>query len=181
MAKPGPKPDPSKPNSRYNPASRHTPGGSSICGSGHEWVEGSYKLRGDGKKICLICIEERKGDTCKAGHSREEFQNKYGACRACQAEKMVARRLMEKYGLTPEALEDMIKAQDGRCAVCREEFDAEKHNGICVDHDHSCCPGEKTCGKCVRGILCDCCNKLLGNARDSVEILEAAVKYLLEN
>lgn len=27
-----------------------------------------------------------------------------------------------------------------------------------VDHDHKCCSGDKSCGKCVRGILCPGCN-----------------------
>ena len=32
-----------------------------------------------------------------------------------------------------------------------------------VDHDHSCCTGEKSCGKCVRGILCLKCNTQIGH------------------
>jgi len=28
-----------------------------------------------------------------------------------------------------------------------------------VDHDHNCCNGVKSCGKCVRGIICNRCNK----------------------
>jgi len=26
--------------------------------------------------------------------------------------------------------------------------------GLHIDHDHACCPGKRSCGKCVRGALC---------------------------
>jgi len=38
------------------------------------------------------------------------------------------------------------------CAVCRMT------ENLSVDHDHSCCPGEHSCGKCIRGFLCRTCN-----------------------
>lgn len=47
-----------------------------------------------------------------------------------------------------------------------------------IDHDHSCCPGKGSCGKCVRGILCRNCNVGLGFLKDSIPRLEDAISYL---
>jgi hypothetical protein len=177
--KPGPKPDPTKPYSRVNPLSKHYKDGPRVCVNGHFWEQGNYVERTDGRRVCLTCISDRKGEYCAAGlHLRSEHENKYGACRACQSAKMVHVRRKVKYDLTPEQFEDKLKSQDGRCTICLEDLDFEKHNGVCIDHDHACCPGEKTCGLCVRDILCDMCNKLLGNARENVEIMENAINYI---
>lgn len=43
------------------------------------------------------------------------------------------------------------------CAVC-----GRTDGKICIDHDHSCCPGTYSCGACIRGILCSFCNLLEG-------------------
>jgi len=63
---------------------------------------------------------------------------------------------------------EMLETQDGNCAICKAE-----QASLYVDHDH------KT-GK-VRGLLCEQCNFLLGNAKDNVNILASAVKYLETN
>jgi 16S rRNA C967 or C1407 C5-methylase (RsmB/RsmF family) len=47
-----------------------------------------------------------------------------------------------------------------------------------IDHDHGCCSGTGSCGRCVRGLLCNRCNLMLGFANDQPEILRAALEYL---
>lgn len=65
------------------------------------------------------------------------------------------------YGLTPERFDEMLAEQGNACAMCREPF--KEGRPIVVDHDHSCCDTKlRSCGKCVRGLLCHPCNIALG-------------------
>jgi hypothetical protein len=58
----------------------------------------------------------------------------------------------------------MLAGQGQACAMCRRPF--KKGERVCADHDHACCPPSpttaKTCGKCIRGLLCFRCNTALG-------------------
>lgn len=67
--------------------------------------------------------------------------------------------LQNTYGLSREAYEAKVEEQGGACAICKQ---APGEDGFHVDHDHSCCPGKKSCGKCVRSLLCSYCNRFLG-------------------
>lgn len=49
---------------------------------------------------------------------------------------------------------------------------------LTVDHDHSCCPGATSCGRCVRGLICMRCNATLGMLNDDLATAEAVVEYL---
>lgn len=67
-----------------------------------------------------------------------------------------------KYGLTEEQFYARLASQGNACAMCREQFRDDQQ--VYVDHDHACCPEEgKSCGKCVRGLLCLRCNAALGH------------------
>lgn len=106
---------------------------------------------------------------CKEWFPPEEF---FGYCRRC-AQLGTRARL---HGLTPGEWTDILDRQGGACRGCGETAPKAWH----TDHDHACCPGEYSCGKCVRGILCQACNVTLGMARDSVERLRGLIKYLEE-
>ncbi|AMS02706.1 endonuclease VII [Gordonia phage Yvonnetastic] len=81
-----------------------------------------------------------------------------------------------RYGLHPLEHAWILEQQDGRCAICRSEFSEE--NRMVIDHDHSCCSGGKSCGGCVRGILCFRCNWGLGSFMDNPQSLRMAADYL---
>jgi recombination endonuclease VII len=84
------------------------------------------------------------------------------------------------YRLTPERYAEMLAAQGGGCAVCGTsmEIGGKTSRSMAVDHDHTCCPGRKSCGSCIRGILCGNCNRGLGQFNDDPDRLEKAVAYL---
>ena len=85
------------------------------------------------------------------------------------------RYLAHAHKLTAQQWQDLVAAQDGKCAICGV---AET---LVVDHDHSCCPAGKSCPECRRGLLCNTCNRFLGLAKDDVRRLIAASYYLMVN
>lgn len=65
--------------------------------------------------------------------------------------------------------EKLLMLQNNRCAICgisQEDLPRK----LAVDHCHK--------NKFVRGLLCFKCNTLLGLAKDNIETLHNAIKYL---
>jgi len=91
--------------------------------------------------------------------------------RADNPERTKAIRL-KKYGVTLDQFNQVLKDQNGVCAIC-----GCKHKNKLIfpvlDHCHSS-------GK-FRGILCALCNKALGLFKDDVGRLAKAIKYLERN
>jgi hypothetical protein len=89
-------------------------------------------------------------------------------------------RLKQKYGLTLDDYSRMLEDQLGLCANpgCFNEPSNSRHGRFQVDHDHYCCPSVKTCGKCIRGLLCSGCNTALGYVCDDVKRLRGLADYL---
>jgi len=75
------------------------------------------------------------------------------------------RWLLDNFKRTPEWYEETLKTQGDHCALC--DTSSPEDRRFQVDHDHKCCPTDKThrrtCGKCVRGLLCEGCNTELGS------------------
>jgi len=90
----------------------------------------------------------------------------------------VRKNVLARHHLTIEAYDKVLADQNGGCAICHATEPGKDRASFCVDHDHACCPGMWSCGRCVRGLLCVDCNVLLGRAHDSAAILRAAAEYL---
>jgi hypothetical protein len=95
-----------------------------------------------------------------------------GRCSFSQS-RWTNRAVHTKHQMSAEQYDELLRSQDGRCAICRDELTT-----VHIDHDHRCCPGKHSCGECVRGLLCPRCNLGLGFFRDNLELLNAALQYL---
>jgi hypothetical protein len=71
------------------------------------------------------------------------------------------------YNLSLEEYDQILVSQNNVCAICKE---ADNNIALGVDHNHAN-------GK-VRGLLCKQCNLMIGNAKEKIEIMGAAIKYL---
>jgi hypothetical protein len=80
-----------------------------------------------------------------------------------------------KYGLSAGQFDAMLAAQGGRCAICGREFGEKTPH---IDHDHACCSSKSSCGRCVRGLLCQACNQGLGNFKDDPLRMAEAIAYI---
>lgn len=76
------------------------------------------------------------------------------------------------YGLTVIQYDALVTGAS--CRICGAT------GKLHIDHDHRCCSGERSCGRCVRGMLCRACNHGLGNFKDSRAALLSAIAYLDE-
>lgn len=97
---------------------------------------------------------------------RPERQRQYQrAYRATPKGQITARSgAVRRHGLTLEDYDTLLAHQGGVCAICQRP---PKKVSLAIDHDHHCCPGAWSCGKCVRGLLCSYCNhRMLGRGRE---------------
>lgn len=125
------------------------------------------------KRARATCARKplHRGDcrTAKALKEARERQTarRVGTQRRNDPETVARWRRTHKFkrlGITEDEFNAMLEAQGYACAICREPFEDQR---ICADHDHACCPKvarqtAKTCGKCIRGLLCVPCNTNLG-------------------
>jgi hypothetical protein len=77
------------------------------------------------------------------------------------------RHVKNKYKLSEVDYVKLEQDCNNQCMICHGSPD---RNYLCIDHDH------KT--KKVRGLLCTRCNAGIGNFKDSLRLLESAIKYL---
>lgn len=93
-----------------------------------------------------------------------------------------------KYRMTKQGWQKLFDEQNGCCYLCGVDLGEalKRKRGVHVDHDHSCCPRERTCGQCIRGLACHRCNQGIGGffddpvrmrrAADALELAQIRLK-----
>ena len=132
-------------------------------------------------------MKAKNCSTCKESKPLSEFNpRKWGKrtngyhskCRHCQNTQRRAKHNFEenrnellkaRFGIDLDQYNQMFTAQSGGCAICKKPQSAQAR-ALSVDHDH------KT--GAIRGLLCENCNRALGQFQDNTEILKSAITYL---
>lgn len=158
------------------------------CCRCREWKRldqfGPSNSRPDGfDNKCRPCVREYLA----GWHARPENADKYREYtrRSRYADEAARRRTAENrlrdrckaYGITAEKYREMLAEQGGGCAICGR---TPEQNGraLAIDHDHRCCPDElRSCGRCVRGLLCSPCNVAVGYF-ESEKLMKACEEYV---
>ncbi|MFB7078814.1 endonuclease domain-containing protein [Streptomyces sp. NPDC056308] len=90
---------------------------------------------------------------------------------SCRTQVQALQLTASMYGLTLEQVR-VVRAVRA-CMICASTVSGIESGIFAVDHCHD--------SGVVRGVLCQPCNFLLGNARDDVDVLLGAIKYLVKD
>jgi Recombination endonuclease VII len=110
--------------------------------------------------------------------NREHFCEVQRTARAKDPERFRGYEIKKRFKMSMEDFNRRLEEQGGCCAICGAVEPGARYNQWHIDHDRNHCNGRKSCGLCVRGILCHYCNTTLGNAKDSPDRLRKAADYL---
>jgi hypothetical protein len=130
-------------------------------------------------KVCQLCGLNKPLEDY---HKNKQIKDgKHTICKNCNLQKSKRWRIenpekaktlnyRKKYNLTYEQVGELKSSCGYKCEICGIEEAKSPRGNLFVDHCHE--TGE------VRGILCLNCNNLLGSAKDNLEVLLNAIKYL---
>jgi Recombination endonuclease VII len=144
---------------------------------------GKKKTSGDGSHSeCFQC--RSTGRTCTTCGIKPALSNKR-VCWDCLSadETELVKRRNYWYNLPPGWLDQKLTEQGGVCEISGQpETSVNKRTGkvypLAIDHDRACCPGNRSCGKCLRGLIRRNLNVALGMFNDDPELLRAAADYI---
>ena len=110
------------------------------------------------------------GEPCKRGHIAKRY-TKSKDCVECMYIRGRESQLKNKFNITLEEYNDILKTQDHKCGICGLTDDpVVKGKAFAVDHCHE--------SNEIRGLLCSRCNQALGHLGDNLEGVNKALEYL---
>lgn len=117
----------------------------------------NYVLRSKVQRPCASCGAEFE--------SWRGQEGRYDLCRSCRDRAAGLLAQATSHHVPVSIVYAWIKAPT--CRLCQRELFIGKGKGgargFAIDHNHSCCTGNVSCGRCVRGLLCGACNVSLGH------------------
>jgi hypothetical protein len=141
-------------------------------------------------KTCSTCKEEKAiEDFSSYFEKRNQKTRIESRCKSCEAKrnkKFFEERptyttnrhrkwaIQNRYNMSLEKYYEILEKQNNVCAIC----EGKDEKALAIDHDRSCCSGMNSCGKCIRGLLCQNCNNGIGRFKDNVELFKKAILYL---
>lgn len=122
-----------------------------------------------------VTAEGRMCHTCRTWKEWDQFQidprrprGRSSNCVDCAR----WRRIRRHYGIDRTSWQSIRDGQEGRCGLCGDSAD------LMIDHEHSCCGYDYGCRDCIRGLLCDFCNRLLGRIEQKPLLARRFADYL---
>lgn len=98
---------------------------------------------------CLECGVSKPTSEYSTGRQKNALRP---YCKPCNS----VRVRLSHYNVTKEFLDQLWRFQGERCAICGTAETGMRAPHI--DHDHACCKLGRSCGACVRGLVCSNCN-----------------------
>lgn len=126
--------------------------------------------------VCKACRTTAARDNFESKDRRNAAKRNRYQTDPEYRQRQLSQQHKARHGITVEEKLARVETQGG-CAACGTNEPGSK--GWATDHDHTCCPGTRSCGNCIRGILCQSCNLALGHAGDSPQKLQALIDYLM--
>jgi len=111
-----------------------------------------YKERGHRSSRCPDCHKSRVAKWAKDNPDRHNANGMQW--KKNNPDKVKDSALRYLFGITLKEYDRLLANQNGVCAVCK--ITPREVKRLAVDHDHAHCKG---CRECVRGLLCDNCNR----------------------
>lgn len=161
-----------------------------VCtGCGQSFIAGK---EGAGSKRCSPCRQHPDNSKivlcawcgCRASGSRRRKATWPVICADCLKPLAHVVNRLKDHHVPHERGKKLIESPG--CDICGQNL-LQQHRDttkgtlraqLTVDHDHSCCPGQFSCGRCIRGFLCFGCNVAVGMVKNRPEYALALHRYL---